>query len=216
MRAHNAEQTDTRHRVLVAAAEVFAEKGFAKATVREIVERANANLNAVNYYFRDKRGLYLALFEYAHQEAIQRDVAEFERMRSLPPAERLQGLVKHLLSGFILRKHTPWQTRLMLHEMTEPTWVLDIMVERFIRPRFDEIVSIVRELVPAGTANLDVRLCAESIVAQCVHIVHGRAIVSQLIPELEYTPEGIRLIADHIVAFSRTALEHLPEQGEGL
>ncbi len=60
MTVNTGESMDTRQRVLEAAGEVFAEKGFERATIREIVERAGANLNAVNYYFRDKHGLYVA------------------------------------------------------------------------------------------------------------------------------------------------------------
>ncbi|MBU0639647.1 MAG: CerR family C-terminal domain-containing protein [Planctomycetes bacterium] len=208
-------QGDTRQRVLAAAAEVFAEKGFEKATVREIVERAQANLNAINYYFRDKRGLYLALFEHAHQDAMAQDRREFARMRTLPPQERLRGFVEYILRGLVLKKHTPWKVRLLLREMTEPTWVLSVMVERFIRPRFDELASIVRELVPPDTADLKVRLCAESIVAQCVHIAHGRAIVTQLIPELVYAHEGIGIMADHVTEFSLAALKTLADRESG-
>ena len=37
------EMEDTRHRLLQVAGEVFGEKGFSAATVREICERAGAN-----------------------------------------------------------------------------------------------------------------------------------------------------------------------------
>ena len=42
-----------RERLLEAAGEIFAEHGFRNTTVREICKRADINLAAVNYYFRD-------------------------------------------------------------------------------------------------------------------------------------------------------------------
>lgn len=48
---------DTRKRVLAAAMEVFAARGFDGATLREITARAGANIAAVNYYFRSKEEL---------------------------------------------------------------------------------------------------------------------------------------------------------------
>ncbi len=210
MTVNTGESMDTRQRVLEAAGEVFAEKGFERATIREIVERAGANLNAVNYYFRDKHGLYVALFEEAHQQLADSDQVILEAQRDHPPEQRLRTMIAYLLRGFVLKEQAPWRMRLLLRELAEPTGVMDLIVERFIRPRFEELTAIVRELMPPRTSNLAVRLCAESILGQCAHIAHRRAVVSQLIPGLEYTPAGIELIAAHIAEFSLAALQNFP------
>ena len=44
----------TEKRLLEAAGEIFAEHGYRAATVRQICEKARANIAAVNYYFGDK------------------------------------------------------------------------------------------------------------------------------------------------------------------
>ncbi|RAK67528.1 CerR family C-terminal domain-containing protein [Phenylobacterium kunshanense] len=49
-----------RHRILSAAMEAFAERGFKAATTRQIAEAAGVNLPALKYYFGGKQGLYLA------------------------------------------------------------------------------------------------------------------------------------------------------------
>jgi len=181
---------DTRPRIFEAAGEVFAEKGFEKSTIREIAERAGADLHAVNYYLRDKQGLYEALFGQAYENVTEEDQDEFARMRLLPP----------------------WQTRLMFREMTEPTGVLDGMTERFIRPRFTELVGIVRDIAGPQPPDLAVRLCAESIIGQCIHFVHGQAIIEKSIRELEHMPEGVEVIAEHITGFSLAAICSLPHE----
>jgi AcrR family transcriptional regulator len=48
---------DTRDRLLAAALRIFADRGIAAATLREITEEAGANVAAVNYYFRSKEEL---------------------------------------------------------------------------------------------------------------------------------------------------------------
>ena len=63
---------ETRQRLLEAAGEVFAERGFRAATVRVICQRAKANIAAVNYYFGDKERLYTAVLQYAFGCALER------------------------------------------------------------------------------------------------------------------------------------------------
>ncbi len=54
---------DTRDRLLDAALRIFADRGIASATLREITEEAGANVAAVNYYFRSKEELTRTVLE---------------------------------------------------------------------------------------------------------------------------------------------------------
>lgn len=51
----------TRQRLLDAALEVFAAKGYAGARVQEIADLAGVNKQLINYYFDSKEGLYTEL-----------------------------------------------------------------------------------------------------------------------------------------------------------
>ena len=52
---------EVRERLLSGATGMFASKGYAAATVREIVERAGVTKPVLYYYFGSKEGIYLAL-----------------------------------------------------------------------------------------------------------------------------------------------------------
>ncbi len=51
----------TKERISSAALTVFSETGYHRATIREIVYRAGANIAAVNYHFGGKESLYLSV-----------------------------------------------------------------------------------------------------------------------------------------------------------
>ena len=51
---------EARARLLHTALKLFAQKGFAKTSTREIARAAGTNLAAIAYYFGDKTGLYSA------------------------------------------------------------------------------------------------------------------------------------------------------------
>jgi TetR/AcrR family transcriptional regulator len=54
-----------RQRLLAGATELFARKGYASTTVREIVQAAGVTKPALYYYFRNKEGIYLELMREA-------------------------------------------------------------------------------------------------------------------------------------------------------
>jgi len=76
---------DTRERVLAAAMQVFAERGFDGATLREITAMAGANIAAVNYYFRSKDELIRHVLDVYVRPIM------VSRLEALDECERLAG-----------------------------------------------------------------------------------------------------------------------------
>lgn len=56
---------DQRQRIIDAALKVFADKGYARSTVRAIAAEAHMTTGAIYYYFKDKDDLLAAAMEYA-------------------------------------------------------------------------------------------------------------------------------------------------------
>ena len=75
-------QFSTRQRILGAAEELFAERGFAAASLRQVTAAARVNLAAVNYHFGSKNNLI--------EEVFRRRLDELSRRR----LERLAELAK--------------------------------------------------------------------------------------------------------------------------
>ncbi|HVO23600.1 MAG TPA: TetR/AcrR family transcriptional regulator [Candidatus Margulisiibacteriota bacterium] len=55
--------SSTKARILAAAEEVFATKGFAGASTREIAAKARVNISSLHYHWESKETLYFAVFE---------------------------------------------------------------------------------------------------------------------------------------------------------
>jgi AcrR family transcriptional regulator len=60
MKRTNEEAAATRDAVVVAALEVFADHGYAAATLADVAERANVTRGAVYHHFADKADLFLS------------------------------------------------------------------------------------------------------------------------------------------------------------
>src|SRR5687767_15714496 len=92
-----ASPAQTRERLLEAAGQVFAEQGFRRATVRQICDRAKANVAAVNYHFGDKMGLYSAVIKHGLVVALEKYPPEMGLPPDATPAERLHVFVRSYL-----------------------------------------------------------------------------------------------------------------------
>jgi AcrR family transcriptional regulator len=202
-------RSDTHQRLLDAAGEVFAQRGFRQATVREICRKANANIAAVNYHFRDKDGLYAAVLREAQREAREKYPPTLGLGPDASPEQRLHAFVR----SFLLRLFDPgrpaWHGLLMAREMVEPTAALDLIIEESIRPRFELLRAVVRDLAGPEVPEVRIRLCAQSILGQCMYYHYGRRVLARLWRPEDGQSFDAEHLADHIVEFSLAALRHL-------
>src|ERR1700741_2365822 len=85
------EDLETRSRLLQAGARLFAERGFARVTVRDICTKADANVAAVNYHFGGKDGLYQAVMRKAIDTMQATTEAARAARRDAPPRGTVRG-----------------------------------------------------------------------------------------------------------------------------
>jgi AcrR family transcriptional regulator len=201
---------ETRRQLIEAAGEVFAECGFRDATVREICRRAGANVAAVNYHFGDKESLYLEVLRYAQGRAFDRYPLLLGMAEDAPPAEKLRAFVKSMLLRVFDKGPNSWHGKIMSREMVEPTPALDSLVEERMRPMAQQLGQIIAGILACPLADERVRLCAFSVVSQCVFYHHCRPVVSRLFPDQPAMDQvGVDRLADHITRFSLAAMKHL-------
>jgi AcrR family transcriptional regulator len=202
-------QLATRQHLLEAAGQVFAEVGYRAATVREICERAGANIAAVNYHFGDKEQLYRAVLQETYQSAIKKYPADYGLRANATAEERLRAFVHSLLLRIFSEGPSARHGKLMAREMMEPTGALDAIVREDIRPMSALLVSIVSELLGAGADDTTKRLCANSVVSQALFYHHCRPVVVRLHPDLKFDRAGIERLTEHITRFSLAAITNL-------
>src|SRR5919106_326988 len=154
----------TEKRLLEAAGEIFAEHGYRAATVRQICEKAGANVAAVNYHFGDKEGLYLAVLRSVPDLHAEKYPSRRGLDGNATAEARLRAYVDSLLHRVFDPGRPGWHAKIIAREMVEPTRALDSLLEEVARPLHRELAGIVRQLLGAEADDDDeVRLCALSI-----------------------------------------------------
>ncbi len=203
------EHTETRERILKIACEVFAKQGFRDTTVRDICEQAGVNVAAVNYYFRSKEKLYEEVCKYACGISSEDGDQRFKLQSSNNPEEQLKSFVQALLTNVLGRQPSSWRHMIMSREMVEPTKAMSIIIRDMIKPRFQQLYSIVRELLGEKASDETVRRCCFSITGQCLYYRFAQPVVMKIHPQQKFDQASIAKLAEHITRFSLNALKQL-------
>jgi AcrR family transcriptional regulator len=197
-----------RHRLLGAAAEEFAERGYESATVRDIVARARTNLNSVNYHFGSKQQLYVEVFR--HQVALsesahpQKPVASAEE----DPRAALRGAVQRMIS-FLLDPNS-LLPRLYALELVNPSPAFQQASTGGSNQR--ALTDAVHALLgPASNPKLLAR-CVRSVYSQCAYFMFVRKVLPMVDPQFRYDDRTVEEITDHITEFALGGIERLAAQ----
>jgi len=192
---------DTRQRLLDAAGQTFAEKGFNAATVRDICKLAGANIAAVNYHFGEKEQLYIEAVKQAHCH--RGEMPEFAWTSQTSPEQKLEDFVRDMMTMMLDEEGPSWHIELMLREMARPTAACTELVKSFIGPMFELLCEILAELLPHGSPVETRLLHAFSIVGQCLLYRYHRAVGRLLVTEEQHrTLWNVDVLSRHITQFS--------------
>ena len=204
---------DTRERLLAAAAELFAERGFNGTTARDIAQRGGVTLAAVNNHLGSKRDLYFEVLR--RQFADIR--AELERRGATLPAakklsrRRLEALLRARSQGILdvlLGPPPSLYGALMQRELCDPSTALPFIVDEFVRPSMQEMGLILAELAPDLSAD-ELQLCVFSVIGQALFYRFAMPALLQMLALESYPKRFAAKLAEHVAEFSLGGLDRM-------
>jgi len=202
----------TRERLLDAAERLFAERGFKRASVREITAAAGCNLAAVNYHFGSKRALYRAVFSRRLGALREQRLAALRRVAGGSDAastELLRAFAEAFLAPLDEEGGGQLGLRLIAQEMTDPQLPAGFFRNELVVP----VNRALQQTVAAAAPELPertVQLCVQSFLAQLLHIIHARQFAALKGTALPH-PFTVAELVDHIVRFTTAGIERLRE-----
>ena len=202
----------SRDRLLSAAVEIFAERGFRDATVREICARAEVNAAAVNYYFGGKEKLYAEALAFAFEQANQRYPLGEALDAGLAAEARLIQFIRVFLQRLLDETALGHHGKLIAREIADPTNALGSIIQSAVRPNFAVLRELVLGLLGPGRSELEIQRCVLSVLGQVLAYKHARSVIDHICPEVLADAAEIERTAEHIAAFSLAALHGLAAQ----
>ena len=195
----------TREKLLLAALELFGQYGFDGVSTRKLAEQAGVNLQAINYYFGNKRGLYNAVADYLI-DRLQARIGERRKLvlgrfaeaqsggRPIDPDEAraiLTVLSEAMLTLFADDESAVW-VRYMVREQAEPTEAYDRIYTGFMQPMLAAARHLVGILLEVDPNCERARLRTLSLVGSLIVYRVGRATILR---EMGWSAVGLEEVA---------------------
>lgn len=199
----------TEARLLAAAERLFAERGFAATSVREITSDAGTSVAAVNYHFGSKENLYRELIVRRLRAMRERRLEAIRTVLAAHPGHPDPTRLLSEFAGAFLEPVSDWRrgrvlVRLMTRELVDRNLPPEVFAEEMIRPVETAFVDALRRAFP-GLSEDDAILSAHSFVAQLMHVIDIASLYQTLDTRQTFGRSFDDIVA-HIVRFSCAGL----------
>jgi AcrR family transcriptional regulator len=174
---------NTEEKILQAAREVFQQKGYDGARMRDIADTANINKGLLHYYFRTKDALFEKIFGIAFQmmvgqvnEIFSADVSLFDKIRTF--TDRFIDLIarNEYLPKFVINEINRNPDQFIEHmQIRKKKPVIHIFIEQFEK-----------EIAAGNIKAVDARQFCINMIALCIFPFVGRPML-QTILEIDHT-----------------------------
>lgn len=192
----------TRAALIEAASPLFADLGFDATRIRDIADKARANVAAINYHFGSKMGLYQAVLKAQSEQMIENFPLQTAEVEQASPEERLQWLVKSILRRVLGSSEKDRPTRMCVREFVEPTEALDYLVKETVAAQHAITRSVVNAVAGRELPEDELSRHAISLVSQCIYYGLAEPMLTRLGIKIPRTDEEIDVLAAHITRFS--------------
>jgi AcrR family transcriptional regulator len=196
----------TRHSLIEAATEVFAEHGYEAGSVRLITQRAKANQAAIAYHFGGKDGLYREVLKNARHMVDEYRLLDEDEVDRLEPGEALRLYLRQHLLPLVERGRISRYARIFAWESVRPSLVFRDFIAREPPPMFVLAGRVVRRFLPADASEAEVAITTHWLVQQPLAFVRDADFLSRPPFLLAFDPAFVDQLA---VTLTRLALAGL-------
>ena len=201
----------TRDHILQAAVELFSEQGYESTTVRDLCRHADANVAAVNYHFKGKSGLGVAVVDYLF-ENVGDTKSSLLDVEQVSKESDWKSAIRRFIYNFIVDRDIEehrnfYRSRLIFRELNNPSTLFKDMYSKYIGPLQQQLKVLIKQGLPEGVEDKVVSMWVITLMSQCV-MFRKKQIAPMDIEPIDFSDSGnIDMVVDHIANTLFSGLE---------
>ncbi len=170
---------DRKEQILDAAMRVFAQKGFTRATNKDIAREAGITPGLIYYYFESKDAVLQAIIEQRSPLRVMGSISA--EMLAMPPELFLRYLITRIL-GIVESEHFIGMIRVILPEVMHDVHNVDLQIVQTAQGAFQRIGIFLSKYLEAKIASGELRHCdvqptAQLLISSLIGLVLRRQIL---------------------------------------
>ena len=203
------ESHDTKEALLLAAGELFAERGYDGTSIRAIAEKAKANIAAINYHFGSKDALYASVLGHVCRKVHFADAGYLESVREAASDQEKANILRDATRAVFAKDFAPgrpaWHTRMIMRSLMEPSPALQKVVHDVFHPEFEALKAIFRAARPTLTEEA-AEFMVFSLAGQEMFYSFAQSGVLILLGRRDYEPAFLEKAIEHVARCVTAAL----------
>ena len=210
------EVDDARGRLIEAAMELFAEKGYEGTSVRDLAAAAGVNVAAVNYHFGSKDALYYQCLRacLAPAGAMRLRMQEYlETAQKAKTNKAAEVALRFCIKTFLEELMHPGSkhSQLIMREQSTGSPQFEQVVREFFLPIGTIFQQLISMLAP-GLSPQRMFMVISGIIGQCLHTYKARATFRVIGGVDSHSPEYIEQVSQHMAHFVVLGLRGLERE----
>ncbi|MCX8071946.1 MAG: TetR/AcrR family transcriptional regulator [Candidatus Binatia bacterium] len=205
------EPQSTKARILAAAEEVFAAKGFAGASTREIADKAGVNISSLHYHWESKETLYFAVFQDVYDRIVAVIRSALEQQK--PGKDRGRTIETVMGTLFDFFADHPTIPRLLVRRLVENDEGHADIENRVLVPAWKVFAEWTRAYGGVRRSELEANLFMLTVESAVLFFLLDSAHVKALLGSSVRAPELRQRVRDYVIQLVPTLLGRRERKG---
>jgi AcrR family transcriptional regulator len=198
--------SDTKRKILNAAQELFALRGYENTSLRQITNAADVNLASVNYHFGCKEQL---LFELVGATLKPINAERLRRFEQLPDGHSTEDVVRCFLEPAIrqLSEGDSNMPGILGQAHREQNRALQEYIAQEVRPVASKFINAIHRTLPNLSTDIILARC-EFMIGSLLHVLHSQTRVARSLAPGQLRLNDSNFINEQLIKFCTAGFDH--------
>jgi len=163
MTKYSEEKDNTKIKIIEAAGEIFAEKGYQNTTVRDICKKANVYQLSINYHFGSKENLFKEVLYKTYQDTYEANIEK--KVKDLSPEKQLEEIISSRAHSIFSNDKRGYFFKISLSQTAEHNKLFEDIVYPIMKKNFYFVRSVFSEISNNTFDEFELNYCAYLLIS---------------------------------------------------